>query len=173
MGYSATKNAIDKVANHLKEMMMADEEIVWLTDDPNNLRYLLFQAFASGEAFAAEGEPFATIATLRSKFKIRCGKNRVIAEPRRTSPLASLRAQAQSKVVVKDVVDRAGIIAAIGLHKAAEIVFLDVSPEDLGLPGLHEIAKKYGYYMIPGSTTLTFSKNPDDEELAWTPEEDK
>lgn len=171
MGYSTTKNAIDKVSNHLAEMMATDEEIVWLTEEPDRLRYLIFQALKSADEFSSEGEPYVSIAKLRYKFKIRTAGRKVIAEPRRVSPLEAIRAQVQSKVVVRDVYDTPGIIAAINLYKAAEIVFLGASDQDQNLEGLYEVAKKHGYYMIPATTHITFSKNPDDEVLAWTPEE--
>lgn len=161
---------MEKVSNHLQEMLSTSEEIVWLSEDPDKLRYLIFQAFEAAKEFAGEGEPYTSIALLRDKFKIRTQGKRVIAEPRRTEPLAAIRAQVQSKVVIRDKFETAEIIAALNLHKASEIVFQDVSSEDVNLPGLYEVAKKHGYYMIPATTHMTFSKNPEDEELAWTPE---
>lgn len=157
--------------NHLQQMKQSTDEIVWLTDDPDALRYLLFQAFAAAEAYAHEGEPYLSFAQLKSKFKIRVGKGKVKAEPRRNNPLEAIRAQVQQKVVIKDATDTAEIIAALSLHNATELVFQNVDAADLNLVGLYEVAKKHKYYMIPASTHITFSKQPEDADIAWTPEE--
>lgn len=172
MGYATKIDAIKKVENHLADMIRESEEIVWYADDANKLRYLIHQAMYVAANNAHQGEPYATIALLRDKYKLRVIGNKVIAEPKLVA-LAAIRAQVQRKVVVKDIGTTPEIIAALGLHSnASEIVFDGVNAEDQNKKGLFEVAKRHGFYMIPASTHVTFSKNPEDKEIAWTPEEE-
>lgn len=133
---------------------------------------MILNAFNAAAEHSMSDPEMAKIALLKDKYRLRVRGRTLEAEPKQIGPLESVRLQVQQKVVYRDKYETAEIIAALGLHNAMEVVFLGVDSADLNLPGLYAVASKRGYHMITATTHVTFSKNQEDAELAWTPEEE-
>jgi hypothetical protein len=171
MGYSIRPAAVEQARPFLKEMVNSNEEIVWLSKDPNKFRYILHQAFEAAVALVDEYPQYAQFAQLKDKFKIVTDGNKVIARPKKVGGVAKLRVT-EARMVFDDVSTVGEIIAALSQHhEPTELVFRDVELTKADLTSLYLVTEKYEYHIIPASETLTLSKREEDTDIAWTPEE--
>lgn len=174
MGYSNRPNAITQVKPFLDEMLNTEEEIVWLSKEPDKFRYSLHQALNAAVMLAAENSEYLPYARLKSKFKIRAEGTKVIASPTKSTFLEAINYVSQSRMPFRGISEQTEIIAMLAKHNSSgELIFNFEGPRpELDLAGLYKVAQKYKYHMIPSSTSLVFSKSADDEDMAWTPEDE-
>jgi hypothetical protein len=176
MGYSHSTRAVQRVKNHLDEMLRSDKKLEWADPDPTRLAYRINDGIAAARHNAFDRdkrpiEPYVTYARLKAKFIIKIEGTKVVAEPRDVMPLEIVRA-GMGKMVVNEVQDVLEVVGAAIMHKAPEMFFPDADALDEreDLPQLYAWASKNGYYIIPSEDGVTLTQN-DPGEIAWTPEE--
>jgi hypothetical protein len=176
MGYSRSPRAVQRVKNHLDEMLRADGKLEWVDKDPTRLAYRINDGIAAARHNAFDRnkqpiEPYVTYARLKAKFIIKIEGTKVIAEPRDVMPLEIVRA-GMGKMVVHEIQDVLEIVGAAIKHKAPEMFFPDADTlnESEDLPQLYAWASKNGYYIIPSEDGVMLTQN-DPGDLAWKPGE--
>lgn len=174
MAYSKSPRAVQRVKKYLDEMLREDAQIEWLDENPAKLAYRINDGFAAARHLAVDRdkrpvEPYATYSRLKSKFIIRVGAGRVIAEPRDVVPLQTVRA-GMSRVTLHELSDVMEIVGAVIKHKAPEMFFPDADAEQINLSQLYAWASRNGYFIIPSDDGITLTQN-DPGDIAWMPEE--
>lgn len=176
MGYSKSPRAVQRVRNHLDEMVRSSERLEWVDEDPSKLAYRINDGIAAAKSNALTRdkqpvEPYVTYARLKAKFIIKIDGNKVIAEPRDIMPLEAVRA-GMGKMVLHELNDVLEIVGAAIKHKAPEMFFPDADDlnESEDLPQLYAWASKNNYYIIPSEDGVTLTQT-DPGDLAWKPGE--
>lgn len=158
MGYSKHSRAVEKVKNHLDELIAAQgkKEIRWYEKDPTKTAYHLREAFR-----------FDAYQPLRAMYIVRIRGHYVIAEPR----VAPTQPAAQTEIGtmnIPEVTDLLEVIGAAIKHKRETMFFPSVELDDSSMEKLYAWASKNGYHIVAGDEGVTLTRN-DPGVLAWTP----
>jgi hypothetical protein len=172
MGYSTSPRAVQRVKNHLDEMLNSDTKLEWADENPSKLAYRINDAFHAARHLAFNRdkkpvEPYVTYARLKAKFIIRVDAGKVIAEPRDIMPLDTVRA-GMARMVLHDVSDVLEVVGAAITHKAPEMFFPDADLTNEELPQLYAWASKNSYFVIPSDDGVLLTQN-DPGDIAWKP----
>lgn len=93
MGYTVSSRAITRVFAQLQQMVKAETNLEWATDNPREFAYRLREALkvAKDRAEKGDGEPYMSFARLKSKYLFREKPGKVIAELRDAIPQMTLK----------------------------------------------------------------------------------
>lgn len=173
MGYSKSLRALTRVQNFLKEMIeeQGERRLVWFHDDPSKLSFWIREGIKVAQQHAFDKnkkpvEPYISYARLLMKYKIRIGRNQVIAEPREVTPLDTVRESLNNKMVLPGIEDEYGLVGAAITHGADEMFFPDATEETCNLVALHNWTSKNGYSIIPSEEGITLTRR-DVGDIAW------
>lgn len=168
MPYARSRKAILRVESILRELLAAEDDIVYQSLEPQKLSYHIHEALKS----AAVYPEYAHYAPLRDKFTIRLRAGKVVAELKHKQLVALKVVREQlSKMTVPEVNTVLGIVGAAVTHKASEMYFPDAQLDDSNLRTLENWATPAGYFIVNNydkGVTLT-KVNPG--EMAWQPSE--
>lgn len=93
MGYTVSSRAITRVYDQLQQMVKAETNLEWATDNPREFAYRLREAIsvAIERTKKGDGEPYESFAKLRAKYLFREKGGKVIAELRDAIPQMTLK----------------------------------------------------------------------------------
>lgn len=93
MGYTVSSRAISRVFNQLQQMVNAQTNLEWVTDNPREFAYRLREAIsvAVERTKKGDGEPYESFSKLRAKYLFREKGGKVIAELRDAIPQMTLK----------------------------------------------------------------------------------
>ncbi len=160
MGYTLTQNAVARVRPYLDEMSASDTDCTWITDDPR-LAYRIREGIAASRALGLKD-----YAKLYSKFLLKSGKNRVIAELRDKLGLDVLLEEAR-KTVIHDVTTLSGVVGAAIKHKSPEIQFPNVTLDNDEIEKLFKWTSQNDYLVVVTGGGLLLTKDEGMEDIAY------
>lgn len=170
MTYSKSNRALLKVKPYLDQLVEASTNIEFEADEPSEFSYKLREGIyvASARAKESNEEPYVSYSRLKSKFILRTGKNKVIAELRDAVPIVSLR-KAFAMMTLHDLSDEFELIGAAIAHKAPELFFPDADDDTCELHALYLWTSSNGYHIVVSEKGITLTTN-EVGEVAWKPE---
>lgn len=153
MGYSKSKKAVRRVTNYLEQMVRAETNIEFASNEPVKLAYYIRDGIKAARNFPE----VINYARLSSKYVIKSGPGKVICELRDVLELT--KNNIRSQVSIPDVVDAIGIIGAAITHKADEMIFPDASMDTVpNIIPLKKWAEKNDYNLIIALDHITLEK---------------
>lgn len=165
MGYSTSKETIDRVRDLLDVVLLVENEIVSIpTKNPRRLAYAVRDALNSCKQYESEKKYLV----IQDRFKIKQGEGKVLFEPReyprdkieKGTPIANLRESYSnnSEISLSGLSSALEVIGACIEHKAHSMIFPDAKLQPL------ELTKAAGWcsrnnYHISNNAPLTITKN--------------
>lgn len=157
MGYSHSKQAIERVRPLLDAVLIADQRTSIPSTHPQKLAYALREALAASRVAKDEDHKYASLLV---KFKLRVKKDRIVFEPRDAveagDPVVEL-IESRQALEVPNVTQVLQIVGACIQHKS-DLIFPDAKLNDDEIAQLTKWTSKNGYD-IDTSLPLTLTKN--------------
>lgn len=170
MGYSKHIRAFKRVQDQLDVMVEANTDVEWTSDDPAKLAYHIREGIHVAQLRAQDDDEYNDYARLESKYIVRTGPQKVIAELRDGAAARTLR-KTLSTMNIAGVVDALTIVGAAIKHKAPELHFPDAIVSEDELEGLYNWATKHQYVLIIGEGITLSQTAPQD--IGWTPSQNE
>lgn len=172
MGYSKSPRTIQRVKNHLDQMVASTDRLEWPDKNPAKLSYWIRDGINAAKRFAVDSErkpvePYASYARLATKYIIKLGDGKVVAELRDVIPLP-IETTGTGKMVLNDLLSEFELVGAAAQHQAPEMFFPDADEESCNMELLHNWCSNNGYFIVANSSGITLTK-ADPGELAWKP----
>jgi hypothetical protein len=156
VSYARSKKSVTKVEQVLKQLLEAQEDMVFLSQEPHKLAYAIHEGLKSSAIYPE----FQKYAELRDKFTIRIRNGKVLAELKHRAPipLGVVREQL-GKMTLREITSATGIVGAAVANKSTEIYFPDAKLDSSSLSELYQWTEPAGYYIINhGDNGLTLTK---------------
>ena len=141
MGYVTTQSAILRVKPILDEMVQAEKDCSWPSDDPR-LAYRIREAIAASKRLGIK-----EYAELSGKYIIRSAHGRTIAELRNKLALELLM-DSTARMTLREVISLSAVVGAAIKHKAREMFFPDAVLEQEDIDKLTKWATSVGYELL-------------------------
>jgi hypothetical protein len=171
MGYSKSIRAVKRVQPILEQLVEASTKIEWGSDNPAQDAYYIREGIHASAHRAMIGgkpnEPYYSFARLHSKFILKTGAGKVIAELRDAVPVLALK-ESHSVMTLPELKDEMAVVGAAITHQAQKMHFPDVDPAEADLEAIYNWASQNDYYLVAGEG-LTLTRD-DPGVLAWQPQ---
>jgi hypothetical protein len=177
MPYSSGVKVIKLVSGHLDQMVAAEnnERIEWVSNDPSQLAYRLWNAMVACAKRVKEGnanEQHIAYAKLKQKYIIKKTGTTVIAEPRDITPLEAVRVSMNSRIVLEAKISAIEIVAAAIQKKEASVMeFPDADMSHENLQTIYNWAEKNDYkvILVPSPSTGIQLAHSGEGKVVWSP----
>lgn len=167
MPYARSRKAIVRVESILRELLAAEDDVVYQSLEPTKLAYQIHEALKSASIYPE----YSHYTPLRDKYTIRLRAGKVVAELKHKQLVALKVVREQlSKMTVPEVNTVLAIVGAVLTHKASEMYFPAAKLIESDLIALAGWATPAGYFIInnyDNGVTLT-KTNPG--EMTWQPQ---
>lgn len=172
MGYSKSLRTIQRVKNHLDQMVASSERLEWPTTNPSKLSYWIRDGVNASRRYAVDSErrpvePYASYARLGTKYIIKLDEGKVVAELRDVIPLP-IEATGMGKMVLNELATEFELVGAATQHQAPEMFFPDASEDTCNMFLLHNWCQHNAYFIVSNASGITLTKT-DPGDIAWTP----
>lgn len=155
MGYSKSKNAIERVKPILELLLTSETDIEFPSNDPHKLVYYIRDGLA-----VAESLPSSPYKDLREKWRLRAKRDKVVAEIKGL-PInigVPLLVKKFSGLNLPEVTGVLEVIGALVKHRAPRFEFPNALIEGNGLKNLQNWCNKNGYSITQNEPYLILEK---------------
>lgn len=163
MGYSKSTDCIIRMKALLDQMLVAESDIAWPSNNAHMLGYNIREALT-----VASKLPDSPYRELKAKWVIRNKGNRILAEKKDVDIMASMK-KAIEKITLDEPDSLVAVVGAAITHKAHEMYFPNAFIETEEVNNLYKWCQKNMYYLIVSDNGITLTRD-DPQEAAWTPE---
>jgi hypothetical protein len=155
MGYTVSSRAITRVFNQLQQMVKAETNLEWVTDNPREFAYRLREAIsvAQDRAKKGDGEPYESFGRLKAKYLFRERNGKVIAELRDVIPQMNLKSDFAVMTEV-NASDAMSIVGVMIKNRGKVIAFPAFEGEESELVLVRNWAAKNDYNVIVHDSVL-------------------